>query len=361
MSPTSPQDRPAPDHQPYASGPPYPPPATSGLAVASLVTGIVCCVPPLGMVLGVMALRGIRRHGRRGGGMAVAGIVLSALSTLLVAVALTVGLAGGGVPALVDELRGGGDGASVHRLERGTCFDQPGGAAGEQEVAAITEVPCEEPHDAEVTGSFRLDGAAYPGVEPIERQAEQRCGEIADAYALDTWAVPRDAVLFYYHPTVESWRFLGDRTVTCMFAADTGKLTGSLRSDATTLSGDQQAFLTAVNPVDEVWYGEPEADPDADLEANTAWAGRMAKALGASAAALKGHPYRGEAAKPVAELAEQLAAAGESWAAVAAAKDPDTYWERYDTAYGSLPVDFGREARKALNLATVPSGSQGAS
>ncbi|WP_236240136.1 DUF4190 domain-containing protein [Streptomyces sp. CC228A] len=360
MSPSSPQDRPAPD-QPYAPHPPYPPPPTSGLAVASLVTGVVCCVPPLGLVLGLLALRGIRRTGRRGRGMAVAGIALSSVSTLLVSVALAVGPSVGGLPALVDELRHGGDGsASVHRLERGICFDQPGGASEEQEVAAITEVPCDEPHDAEVTGTFRLDGSAYPGVERIERQAEQRCGDLADAYAMDAWAVPRDAVLFYYHPTAESWRYLGDRTVTCMFAADQGKLTGPLRSDATTLSPDQQAFLTAVNPVDEVWYEEPEADADADLAANTAWAGRMAKGLDTAATALRDHPYGGDAAKLVAGLAEQLEEAGRRWAAAAAAKDPDTYWERYDAAYGSLPADFGREARKALNLATTQAGDQAA-
>jgi hypothetical protein len=56
---------------------PYNQPApVNGLAIASLVLGILCCLPVVGLVLGLIALGQIRKKGERGRGMAIAGIVL---------------------------------------------------------------------------------------------------------------------------------------------------------------------------------------------------------------------------------------------------------------------------------------------
>ncbi len=74
-----------------AWGPPpvwAPPPRTDGLAVASLVLGILgLLVFPLvlsqvALVLGIVGMRRVRRSGDQGFGMAVAGIVLGSLGTL---------------------------------------------------------------------------------------------------------------------------------------------------------------------------------------------------------------------------------------------------------------------------------------
>ena len=62
---------------------PAPTGRTSGLAVASLVAGGL--VPPLGVVLGVVALRRLRDRGDRGRGLAIWGIVLGSVISLLVA------------------------------------------------------------------------------------------------------------------------------------------------------------------------------------------------------------------------------------------------------------------------------------
>ncbi|MFV2117541.1 DUF4190 domain-containing protein [Streptomyces sp. Act-28] len=353
---SSPQGWPAPQ-QPY---PPVPPPpgaphpsaTTNGLAIASLVTGIVCLVPPLGLVLGAIAWGQIGRKGQRGKGLAVAGMILSLVSTLLVAV----GFATGGFKEFVDGARKVREEAantdSAFSLRVGDCFNQPGGTAAEQEVETIRSVDCAKPHDAEVTGAFELTGSAYPGVPAIEKQAEERCLEIGEQYSLDPWAVPENAVTFYYHPTEDSWRLVKDRTVTCAFAAESGKLTGSLRADAGTLDAHQVAYLKAMNSLDATLLAEPEGDPETALDANVAWAGTVEKALGGSIARLKGHAFPGASAEPVADVVKELEKARGHWAKAARATDADTFWTHYEPGYEALPLDLGKDARAALKLST---------
>lgn len=353
---SSPQGWPAPQ-QPYPPvppppGAPYPPAATNGLAIASLVTGIVCLVPPLGLVLGAIALGQIKRKGQRGKGLAISGMILSLVSTLLVAA----GFALGGFKEFADGVREVKEDVastnSAFSLRTGDCFNQPGGTADQQEVETVKSVDCAKPHDAEVTGTFQLTGSAYPGVPAIEKQAEERCLKISDQYALDSWAVPENAVTFYYHPTEDSWRQIKDRTVTCAFAAEKGKLTGSLRADATTLDADQVAYLKAMNALDAVLVTEPEGDPETALNANVTWAGSVEKALGGSIAQLKGHTFPGASAQPVAEVVKKLEKARGHWAKAAKAPDADTFWIHYEPGYDALPLDLGKDARAALKLST---------
>ncbi|MEU9979751.1 DUF4190 domain-containing protein [Streptomyces sp. NPDC050856] len=187
---------PYPQGPPPAYGPPLPPqapPAVNGPAIASLVTGVVCCLPPLGLVLGAVALAGIRKRGERGRGLALAGMALSVVSTLLVAAGFATGL----FHDAYDGFRDAADRASHSRstldLRKGQCFNVPGGAVM-TETADVAIVKCSAPHDAEVTGGFKLTGfGKWPGDKPIEPIANDRCDAINSAYALDTWAVPDSA------------------------------------------------------------------------------------------------------------------------------------------------------------------------
>ena len=66
---------------------PYgPPPAhlatgdkMSGLAVAAFIFGLTGCLSLFGLILGISALRQIKRNGERGRGFAIAGIVLGGI------------------------------------------------------------------------------------------------------------------------------------------------------------------------------------------------------------------------------------------------------------------------------------------
>ncbi|WP_432064214.1 DUF4190 domain-containing protein [Streptomyces sp. C10-9-1] len=235
---------------PYAGHPPppaYGAPSTpypgvpgqrpvNGLAVAALVVGLVCCIPPLGLVFGIIALAQIRRSGQRGKGMAVAGIALSAVSTLLTVAFVATGAAGEFMRGVRDGLDAAA--SSPFDLAEGDCFDIPGKEVPEEsEAFSVPTVDCARPHDAEVTGSYRLeDEGGYPGSAADEREMEGRCHLMSEEYVPDPDALAPHIANFYYLPTRESWS-LGDRTVTCALAATEGTLTGSLKDGAGTEDG----------------------------------------------------------------------------------------------------------------------------
>ncbi|MFD7893028.1 DUF4190 domain-containing protein [Streptomyces albidoflavus] len=87
----------------YGYGYPAPQPPVSGLAVGSLVTGILFFVPAVGLILGLFALPSLKRRGERGKGMAVAGMILSSCGLAL----WTLMLATGGFSSFMDGFREG--------------------------------------------------------------------------------------------------------------------------------------------------------------------------------------------------------------------------------------------------------------
>ncbi|WP_159026498.1 DUF4190 domain-containing protein [Streptomyces vietnamensis] len=330
---------------------------TNGLAIGSLVSGIVCCLPPLGLVLGLVALPQIKKKDQNGKGLAIAGIVLSALSSLL----LVIGLATGGIGSAWHDFKKGMDEAarsqSAFSLRKGQCFTDS--SKGTEYATDIRVVDCARPHSGEVSGGFQLTGFdKWPGEDAIDELAEERCETINAAYAMDTWAIPRDVWIAYYPPSSQSWR-LGDRAVTCAFSGQkkTTRFSGSVRSDSTTLNGDQSHFLTTVNPIERITYQEPEDDPDEDFTANKVWAGELLAAIDAAREGLGRHYWPGESTAPVEALRKELATASKRWGELAEAPDADAYWEAYDAAWDALPEDLGADARTALGLTdTLPEG-----
>ncbi|MBL0779586.1 DUF4190 domain-containing protein, partial [Streptomyces albidoflavus] len=220
----------------YGYGYPAPQPPVNGLAVGSLVTGILFFVPAVGLILGLFALPSLKRRGERGKGMAVAGMILSSCGLAL----WTLMLATGGFSSFMDGFREGmreGSGTAF-TLRVGECFNAPAGEL-EGEAYDVDKVDCARPHDGEVFGAFQLaDGRTYPGEDRIDSLADRRCTAQVDAYAgRSVEELPADVFVFYYLPTPESWA-LGDREVSCLFGKDGGKLTGSLAgSDSGSGSG----------------------------------------------------------------------------------------------------------------------------
>ncbi|MFI9581349.1 DUF4190 domain-containing protein [Streptomyces sp. NPDC052236] len=345
-----------PQYPPYQYPQPAPRPAVNGLSIAALVLGIVCCLPPLGLILGLVSLSQIKKRGERGKGMAVTGIVLSSISTVLVALAL----ATGGVGDAWGGFKEGMDEASRSRgildLRKGDCYNIPGSVELESETTAVEIVDCAGKHEAEVAGTFKVSGYdSYPGEDRMDVVAEKRCVEINDAYSMDPWALPKEAEIYYYLPTKESWR-LGDHAVTCSFASDTDsvKLQGSVRHDATNLDAHQLAYLKAELAVFNAEAGGPDGEFVAEADAYRAWARTTSLALGAQAQGLRTHAWAADTVAPVTARTKEYDRARAHWDKAARAKDEDTFWDHIYDAQSALAQKTEISVRGPLGLTVTP-------
>jgi hypothetical protein len=356
----------APPQGPYQApgpyGPPYPtwgqgyspfnrPAPVNGVAIAALVLGILCFLPAVGLVLGVVALVQIRRKGERGKGMAIAGSVLSAVGLAL----WTVALATGGASEMWEGFKEGARGSANSALRTGRCVDTPGGL-GDKDVYDVDEVPCAGPHDGEVFHTFEMaGGSSYPGEGDVSDAAEDTCYARVDTYVMDSWAMTDEVDVYFLGPTEDTWR-IGDRTVACILGHtdENETLTGSLRTDATTLDADQLAFLQAGAAIDDSLAEEPEEYPEDDLEANQAWAEDLSATLGEKITALRAHAWAAGVRQPVAAYLKDMEDARKEWARAAAAPDADTFYVHYDKGWEYVDGPTTVAARKALGLATTP-------
>ncbi|MER6356983.1 DUF4190 domain-containing protein [Streptomyces sp. NPDC001634] len=357
-------------YQPWGQGyTPYNRPApVNGLSIAALVLGILCCLPGVGLVLGVIALGQIGRRGERGRGLAIGGIVMSSIGLAVLVTAFATGGAHDFWEGFRDGARNTRGNGVTFSVQKGECFNAPGGSL-EGEASDVDKVPCSGSHQAEVFADFSLPGGGYPGDEAVGRTADDKCYALQDAYTMDFWAVPESVGVYYFTPTRESWSY-GDREVTCMFgsADKKGTLTGSLRRDATTLTDDQLAYLQA----DAVLYEALDTAPDAayvedDLPGHKmgvpparakprAWgrATRVVAALADQTRKLRAHPWRNGAGRYVAGQTTALEQAREEWQKAAGAADADTFSTHYDRGSALLEGRAAVTARKALGLATTP-------
>ena len=189
---------------------PAPPAGTDPVAIVALVLAVL--LPPVGVVLAVVALVRTRRSRRRGTLLAVlalaVGAVLSAVLALLPALA----------PGLVPRLEGattpldpGVEHATevhVRRLTAGSCLDAiPTGA-----TERVTVVPCAGPHGAAVVSTYAFDDAAeWPGADAVARRVAGACTLTAEEAAAGVRAVA-------LAPTEASWA-QGDRTGLCLVSS----------------------------------------------------------------------------------------------------------------------------------------------
>ncbi|WP_307853971.1 DUF4190 domain-containing protein [Streptomyces tagetis] len=350
QGPYGPQPYPAWGH-PY--GAPFaPPPPYNGLAIASFVLGLLCFVPVVGLVLGIVALVQIKRKGERGKGFAVAGTVLSGIGVALWTVWLALGVAGDFWEGFREGATGEG---TAFALSVGQCFTTPEGSL-EGFTYEVDEVPCGEQHEGEVFAAFDMPGGSYPGDDAITDVADERCYAASTGYAMDAWAVPEDVDVYYLTPTRASW-LMGDREVTCVFGSVDlgGTLTGSVRADETTLDEHQLVYLEAAALVDRALEEMPEAaESGDDLPGYQEWAGGVAGALAEQSRVLREHTWPEKAARPVAELADALDSARREWERAASATDQDTYDEHMYEAYVFMDDEKQVTPRKALGLADTP-------
>ncbi|MGW5395441.1 septum formation family protein [Streptomyces sp. NPDC003952] len=360
-------------HQPPHHWPAPPPPQgyaygqppLNGFALASLLVGLLC-FPPLGIVFALVALAQIRKKGERGKALAVWGLVVSLL--LSIAAAAAVPVAGRALEELGErggsgraaQLRGDVAGTLVDAAELrvGHCFNVAGGDLL-AESPLVFRIDCAEVHDAEVTSATSMSDPQYPGTEQMRTAAAKECWSAQDTYAMDTWALPSYAELYYFTPSRRSWRE-GDRRLVCVIGTPNADHRGSLRNDAGMLTPGQVEFLRVMKGVDEALGEQPDAEPADDLTAHQAWAWDMDKALGAEARLLDTVKDRPELAGPAGVQRERLEVARRAWQEATRAKTGDAFLDAWDRAAAALPVELEKTLRGAYGLSTkVPEWLEG--
>lgn len=206
-----PQQWPSYPPPPQSSYPPPPwqnqPPANrswNGLAIAALVLGILPgAVVAIG--LGVGALVQIGNRGGRGKAMAIVGVVLGSLWTLLIVLVIIGSLLPDPDPQT--STPPGAERHDVTTLKVGEC------TAKLPESDRIVDVPvidCAKPHRDEVYAIGTIPGSTYPGDSQVEEQANKICED-----KLGDRDLPAGSQMYYLAPTRFIWA-TGDHTVTCL-------------------------------------------------------------------------------------------------------------------------------------------------
>jgi hypothetical protein len=232
---------PEPGWQPDPSWPAPPPgwqlwaPASiSGMAIAAFVLGLLgfaVVSAILGIVLGCVALRQIRRTGQRGKGLAIAGIVLGGvwLAVLALAVVGAIVKSPASRTGTSGPISPGASSRTVNpfSLVAGDCFDNPAATPGQvQKVSSVTQTACNEPHNAQIFATFKVSGSllSYPG--DMQSIAANGCSDRAPA-SLDRPKLTSSMTLRELFPLQLSW-LSGNRTVSCIIYSPTQTLTTSL-------------------------------------------------------------------------------------------------------------------------------------
>lgn len=199
-----PQGQYAPAQGPYAPAPP----GTNWWAVVSLIFGVIGGIL-ISVVCGIVGLNRAKK-GQGGRGMAIAGLVLSALWAVVIVVL---------VAALVFFDKGT---VSATEVKAGDCLKElPASGL----VITLDTAPCTEPHTGEIFSVMEMPDGEFPGTFAIEEYKNKCAPELAD-YSPEASEDP-DVGLFVLYPSQDSWE-QGDHTVTCIATTDSPR-TGPLK------------------------------------------------------------------------------------------------------------------------------------
>jgi hypothetical protein len=112
--------------------------------------------------------------------------------------------------------------APVPEFSEGSCYAGWWEASETLTAGDLREVGCEEPHDAEVAGRFRLSDGAYPGPAAITDWAVAFCPGLFESHV--GLAPERSSLqLQWAFPTEELWG-RGGRSVDCFVVGAVGEV-----------------------------------------------------------------------------------------------------------------------------------------
>jgi uncharacterized protein DUF4190/putative regulator of septum formation len=194
-----------------------------GFAVTSLVFGLLSGVL-FSVCFGIAALRRIGRGERRGRGLAVAGLALSLVWTIVYIAAFA--YHSGRQPArdTTGTITHQGQ-ISPGNLRIGDCVRVPRELTGV--IGALTVVPCSQPHNAQVFNTLQAPDGPYPGEVALQTAAVNACASAAPSF-LGTSQTLLNTVAFF--PPEKGWN-LGDRDERCLLVDRAKDITGDIRAD----------------------------------------------------------------------------------------------------------------------------------
>ncbi|MER7461942.1 DUF4190 domain-containing protein [Streptomyces sp. NPDC097981] len=330
---------------------PYREPALNGFALASLLVGLLC-LPPLGIVFGIVALVQIARKGERGRALAITGLAVSVAMTA--ALVLVTDRVADRLSDRLDTLqrleRVEGELTDIDEMREGDCFNVPGGDLLDEDPL-IYRIACTEVHEGEVTSSTRFPAGRFPGAPELKKAATDACWKAQDAYAMDTWALPSYADMYYFAPSRDARG--GDRRLLCVIGTAEEEHRGSLRKDAGMLKPEQVAFLRVMNQADLALGSGPETEIDEALPEYRDWAREVDLALAGEARMLAGAQEHPELAGPARAQLKEVEAARAGWQRAAKATKPAEFQGAWDEASGALSVDTEKALRGAYGLSTT--------
>jgi len=188
----------------------------SKLAVAALISGLLALLP-LALGFGIAALAVIRRTGRRGSKMAVAGIYAAWIWVL----------AAGAVVVLAhfthnfhSRVQIEYHPAAAYDLQPGDCLN------GNPDGGSFSVISCSATHEAEVYGRFSLTGRTYPGATAVRQKVVDGCATLLTQY-VDPQLANIGFSQQYMYPDKQAWA-AGERTVICDARFTSGSMSGSI-------------------------------------------------------------------------------------------------------------------------------------
>jgi Septum formation/Domain of unknown function (DUF4190) len=196
----------------YGQQPAYPPPrSTNGLAIASLILGILGVIL-LSVIFGIIALNQTKGGRQAGRGMAIAGLVISGAWILL------------GVIVVVAAIAFDDGSVRATDVKVGDCIETT--PADMANVKMLPKVSCDKPHEGEVYALLPVSGDTFPGQTALRDQYEKKCVSELDAYSSKA-AADSAYQIFVLYPTQQTWD-QGDRRVACLTITQ-DKRTGSVK------------------------------------------------------------------------------------------------------------------------------------
>ncbi len=213
--PPPPGSYPPPAYQAYYGAPEVAGRSWSATAIASFVCSLTCCLGIPAVVLGVIGIVKTSGGKAKGMWMAITGLILGLLGTLLIA-AIALGLS---------QVEGWDDAAT---MDPGQCFNSKSAVSDDAEtIGLVDKVTCHAPHDAEIVSQWTVD--SQEEADLIEdADPWETCLKHADAALVSGIETNADPALAINFLTWDPAHITPGDDITCFVYRDGGKLTAPL-------------------------------------------------------------------------------------------------------------------------------------